>query len=68
MILINGENKKKMILTRVVLIKFKNLTTTWAVDYLKRRKKSLIRCFVKIKLLILLFGFPSILKMLSENL
>lgn len=30
-ILINGENKK-MILTRVVLIKFKNLTTTWAVD------------------------------------
>lgn len=43
-----GENKndfdkwrklKKMILTWVVLITFKNLTTTWAVDYLKRRKK-----------------------------
>lgn len=32
MILINGENKKKMILTRVVLITFKNLTTIWAVD------------------------------------
>lgn len=32
MILINGENLKKMILTRVVLIKFKNLTITWAVD------------------------------------
>lgn len=32
MILINGENKKKMILIWVVLIKFKNLIIIWVVD------------------------------------
>lgn len=43
MILINGENKKKMILTRVVLIKFKNLTITWAVQKKEKIIDSMLR-------------------------